>query len=288
MKAIILAVLVAVALTLAAIALHPSTADFSPDNPFWNGYSKLVSRLKVVVVDDPSRLTPPEDYALIMVPYSDVDGGLLSRVRGFVEGGGTLILMDDYGRGGEVLGYLGVDVKLPRGVLRDPLINYRGPELPKAFTHGRVEGVDRLVLNYATVIEGAPESSVLAWSSSFSYLDLDLDGVRDEGEPMGPLPVAARFRVGRGLVVVVSDPSIAINSMLTVEDNEAFIERLAGGRRLALLSTTLPSTPLAQAKRVLREAYSGALRARVPIILASIALAAAALGASLRRRGSAN
>ncbi|RLF13356.1 MAG: hypothetical protein DRJ97_08240 [Thermoprotei archaeon] len=276
--------LLALAVALSIVALYPSTADYGPENSSWNGYSSFMSSFNVELVYGASALDPSRDL-LIVIPYKPLSLSELSAVKSFVERGGRLLLLTEGGRGEEVVEALGLRVGLPRGLLRDPLFNYRGPELPKAFIHGRVEGVDVIALNCASVLTGVPEDNVLAWSSSFSYLDLNLNGQRDLDEPAGPLPVAAEFKLGSGSVVLVSDPSIAINSMLGVEDNRAFLQALIEDRRPHLLVTTLPSSPLDEAKQQLGAFYGALLKARLIVIVAAVAVAALVL-ARFARGGS--
>ncbi len=278
-----LALLLGVGLALLIVAVFPSTVDYDPLNPFWNGYSQFTSRFQVKVIDDVSSLDASKDI-LILLPYSPLSQQDLSIIKSFLEEGGRVLLMVDYGYGKETAEALGVHLEMPKAPLLDPLFNYRGPFTPKAFTHGRVDGVDSISLNYASAILEVPEDAVLAWSSSFSYLDLNLNNAYDAYEPQGPLPVAAVFHVGSGRLVVVSDASVAINSMIDVEGNEAFLSKLIDDREPALLVSTLPSTPMSQARRALWLIYSKILDARVVIMLLAAFAALAVINRGLRRR----
>ena len=60
-------------------------------------------------------------------------------------------------------------------------------------------------------------------SSSFSFLDLNENGTHEDDEPFGPLPVICRETIADGQVVLVADPSLFINSMNPIDENEIFI-----------------------------------------------------------------
>jgi len=172
-------------------------------------------------------------------------------VERFVGSGGTLLLMDDYSYGNQVLSYLGMDVRFSNQPLLDPLFNIKNLQLPRItdFTPGVKEaGIDVIVLNHATALIDVLESDVIAWSSVSSFLDTDENEYWEEEEPLGPFPVAAQFQVKNGKVIVVADPSILINSVVDRDDNYTFINHLTSrnGQQQSILFATshLPMTSL--------------------------------------------
>jgi len=82
------------------------------------------------------------------------------------------------------------------------------------------------MLNHATTLTNVTQSEALAWSSSASFLDLNENGAWDGGEPKGPFVVAAEFRLGKGTLALVSDPSTIINTMVGRDNNYSFIRYL--------------------------------------------------------------
>ncbi len=151
--------------------------------------------------------------------------------------------MDDYGSGWELLRLIGVPVEPLSGVLRDPLFKYKASALPRA----RASSGAQLVLNYAAALR-VSGGECIAWSSHFSYLDLNNNGAPDPGEPAGPFCVAACIKVGAGKVVVVSDSSIALNSMLQL--NQEFLGEVLSGR-LYLVADKWSVGPYTSARRAL-------------------------------------
>ena len=113
-------------------------------------------------------------------------------------------------------------------------------------------GIEQLILNRATAVRVSGPYKVLARSSDTAFLDRNGNESWDEGEPKGPLAVAARAGCGRGTVVAISDPSILINSMVGRGDNAVFLRHLisAAGESpwIAVDTSHLPKVPLDRSK----------------------------------------
>jgi hypothetical protein len=127
-----------------------------------------------------------------------------------------------------LLAAVGADARIDGTPLRDEQHNYRSPAMPVATNttnHTLVDDVDRLTFNHGTVVI-PNNASVLVASSEFGYLDENGNETLDESETLASYPVATAEPVGEGRVVVVSDPSLAINAMLEQPDNRAFVRTL--------------------------------------------------------------
>jgi hypothetical protein len=226
----VIAAFTLVALLLAAWFL-PDSEDFRVANRSWNGLSGLdgtFSFRPLASLDDLPAAT--EGSTLVIIPYLDFTAPQLEKLGRYVARGGSLILADDYGYGNRLLAHLGLRARFSGQVLLDPLVNYKNEYFPRVvrFEPDPVtDGLDSLVLDHATSLTGTDAADVLALSSSFSFLDDNGSGARDDGEPAGPLPVVARTRLGQGRVVIVADPSIFINSITPLGDNARFIQNLA-------------------------------------------------------------
>lgn len=201
--------------------LHPADADFSVAGRGWNGLrdaSDQLDAMPLATADEYGLLTSPG--TLILVPAVPVEADVTERIGAFVRDGGVLILLDDYGRGNDVLEAIGAPLRFSGAPLVDPLhcdTNETMPRAVVATTSGA--GELSLVLNHATWLEAEGGADLWASSSYFSYGDVDNDGKLSEGEPQGPLPVGARWRSGEGEVVVAADASLLINGMLDRSEN---------------------------------------------------------------------
>lgn len=239
-----------------SVAFYPSLHDFMDANPFWNGLQEFNSRFGAESVADLAGVgRVAEGDVLVVIPYLPYQPGELETIAGFVVGGGTLLLMDDYGYGNQVLERLGLDMRFDGDPLLDPYLTYRNQRLPLAADLAewlKLNGVEQVAMDGASSLDVSGPYQVLARSSDTSFVDRDGSEVWEEGEPEGPFVVAAQASVGRGRVVAVSDPSIAINSMLDRGDNLRFLEQVIGplgqGGRVYVDTSHLSTSLLDRAK----------------------------------------
>lgn len=219
-----------IALILAAWFL-PSNDDYRLDNPFWNGIKNIKDEYEVQpLVSLASLPSSPTRATLLLIPYLSSIPTELDHLNRFVSQGGRLIIADDYGHGNEILAHLGLEARFSGQALLDPLVNYKNERFPRIIhlqPDPLTDNINDLVLNHATSLLNVSDTSVLAMSSPFSFLDYNGDRTREANEPTGPLPVISRHELGEGEVILISDPSIFINSMDTIADNEGLIQNIA-------------------------------------------------------------
>jgi len=168
----------------------------------------------------------------------------------------------------------------------DPVFYYKSWRMPKAInlaTHYLTSGVEEIALNVPSVlIVEDPRVGVLAYSSSFSFLDLDGDLEPSAEEPKGPFAVVAVATYGKGLLVLFSDSSAFLNSVIGLGDNLKLLQNIVEGKRVYVdVGVWPPSAP--------REAYRGAVLAvynalSAPELKYSLALATATVIYALARR----
>jgi len=228
---LIITVLLVIVISLGCIWVTPSVRDFMTSNVLWNGLRDFCDETNADIIHVLDTLpTVTQGVTLVAIPYVKYDDEELSQVEDFVTNGGTLLLMDDYGYGNDVLEHLGVDARFTNVPLLDSLFCYKNPWMPRITDFSGVKGeeVGLVVLNHPTSLTGVADSEVVAWSSSYSFLDYNEDGVQGVGEEKGPFPVAAKFRLGKGTVALISDPSMVINTMMRRDDNYSLVEYLIG------------------------------------------------------------
>lgn len=247
-------VLVLVMLAL-LVWFYPSNSDFKSENPHWNGTIDFLEDIDAQVLYS-YDLLPPEaqDTTLIVIPYIELSPDDLKMVDDYVNSGGRLLLMDDFGFGNGILEYLGLNLRFTGAQVLDPLLDYKNRNFPKVIDFSdasTASEIDSLVFNHATSLSDTSTVDVVAWSSYFSFLDENQNGQWDEGEPKGHLPVIAEFSIGEGELFVISDPSILISSMLDMEDNRQFLENIIQGQ-VFFDQAHLPDATLDEAKVVLK------------------------------------
>jgi hypothetical protein len=250
-----------VIISVLVIWFQSSVQDFMDGNNTWNGITDFVATFNVSAVNSLHSLDAAANSTLVVIPSLKFSGTDLAILDRFVRQGGTLILMDDFGHGNDVLQYLKVSVRFAPGVLLDPLFCYKNPEMPKivSFSSDLEAGsVAAITLNLATSLENVGNGAVLASSADTSFMDLNGNGVMDQNEPKGPFTVAAKYSVGDGKLEVISDPSIIINTMLTLDQNMQFMAYLikaqGGDNQVYIDKSYIIESPLDIAKTRLIEA----------------------------------
>lgn len=217
--------------------------------------SPLISSLSVV------NGIPQSSVLCILGPthyFSITDSAALI---GFFQDGGSLLIADDFGSGNslldglalliqnwpsEPLGFMPVSkIRFDRGLLLDADNNDGGkPLLPviSSFTDGgRIfSGGHRVVLNFATGIQGISANASLASSGTNSWIvagdvyahiqhGLDPSYIAfnaSRGDKPGPFSLLTEIQVGNGRIMLLSDPSIFINNMIDRGTNRRFASEL--------------------------------------------------------------
>jgi len=221
-------------------------------NITWNGIESFTGEFDAVSIESLKELAVQVDETiLVAIPYLEYSNEELLKIEAFVDGGGTLLLMDDYGYGNSVLAHFDLDIRFTNRPLLDALFCYKNQWLPRVtdFTPDVKEnGIEVLLLNHATTLTNVGQMETIARSSRASFLDINENESWDENEPQGPFPVASVHHFGKGTLVLISDPSIVINSMVDRDDNYDFIKYLMSydGAKTAILidNSHLTKTPL--------------------------------------------
>lgn len=250
--------LLTLCVTLAAtliIAAGTSSASLGVYNGQWDGTAEIRTAAddagaETTIIRNTSGYTNPtpnETVAVVLSPTETYTNSDTEAVRSFVRSGGTLLVAEDYGEGGnELLSAVGADARVDGRPLRDERRAGPSPAFPRTVpvaNHTYTAGVEELMLNHGSVVNPA-SATTLVRSSEFSYLDRNQNDALDDREELTSHPVVTVEAVGTGTVIVVSDPSIFLNSMLDRSDNAAFLKNIVGTHQTVLLdvshTTALP------------------------------------------------
>jgi hypothetical protein len=244
---VLIAAVVAAALLISVPVLNTTKEDFSTYNTAWNGASDAKSlashdgyTTRTVFVL--SEIGSSGDGVLFMLnPNSSVgfSGGDASTLQSFVQNGGVLVLANDFGNGNAVLSGLGVSgaARFNGSLLEDNVskgVDAPLPLITDVNTSGLTAGVHELYFNYGTALDTSGGNvTVLARSSPTSYLLTPAGGGATVAGSTGARPVLATLDYGKGRIVLLSDPSVFINGMLGLADNEqlltSMLANLTGG-----------------------------------------------------------
>jgi hypothetical protein len=243
---VLLVVLVLVGLLTLVAAGSTSSQAFGVFNGGWDGSSNVRSAVvdtgaDVEVTTETTRYDEagPGTVAVVLAPTEPYTEAERARVRAFLDRGGTLVVAEDVGSGGNrLLSALGAEMRFDGRVVADQ--RHHGPsvDMPLATNVSEspyTRGVDGVMLNRGTVLTATRNATVVVRTSEFAYLDRDVDGEVDDNETLGTYPVVGVESVGGGTVVAVSDPSVFINAMQSRASNAAFLTGLVGDADRVLL-----------------------------------------------------
>lgn len=188
-------------------AQDASLADYRLDNTDWNGLSSLRVLASHSGRDVEQRASldlatlEETDVLVLVYPTSDLPA---EDIAAWVQGGGALLVADDFGRGDRLADAFGLTRVPAQGGADGQLLD--NPALPTfrpVGSHPLSTSVGSVAANHATALrgEGLP---VFAWADGAGLVyDLSL---------------------GKGAAVFVADASLLTNLMLPLRDNARFVD----------------------------------------------------------------
>jgi hypothetical protein len=283
------------------VALSPVEDPYSAANTNWNGTSELVKMGFEQMTWSSGGPVPIGSTGMLLIagPTNAFIQSDINAIKALLSSGGVVLIADNFGSGNQLLQLLGIPIKFDGRVLVDSLFYDKQPSFPMVFDFPRsvfTSGVDKLVLNLATVLNvtQGPNVKVIASSSPFSFLDANRNGVKDSGEPSRSFPVLAQVSVGAGTLLVFSSPASFLNVLIHSEGNGILLQNILKGAS-PLLSGTVglldqahigssPFTPVKLgAKGVFEQLVGGNVEFLTKLGLTGVAVAVVA-GRFLYRR----
>lgn len=213
--------------------LYFSEADFILENPSWNGYSSVsgADLLPIYDIADLSGLGA-SDTLLVVSPTENYTQEESDMVYTFLQKGGTVIVMDDFGKANSLLE--GIDS--PITIYSEPLCEYENyyknhtfPIVSNINPSDEMANVSKLTFNHPALLNVSGSAYTLAYTSSRAWIDYNDNGMLDGQEKLGTYTVVARADYGNGRLLVISDPDLFINSMINMEDNRVFMDNIFKG-----------------------------------------------------------
>ena len=209
------------------------------------------------------------------------------------DGGGTVVVADDFGFGNSIAERFGLRFSgLPVRAYGHDVGGRLVPSNARS-TQAYTGGTYSILLNDATFLLADSWTGIdrLAWSPVTSWVDLDSDVEKDPEEPIASVPLAARVRLGFGSAVFISDPSLLVNGMVHERQNLAFalslldtIRQMSGRMVMFDESRHAPDAAGEVVQRALYSVTERALTSDLGLLWAAIALAAVVvLGAIMAR-----
>lgn len=243
--------LVFLVFALAVTLYYPPVDNLFIGNPYWNGLSEMYNEIEPVRVhgfEDYRYIEASNSTLFIIGPSRDFNRDDIEAVKGFLESGGKVVLADDFGTGNQLLEGLGLETRFSGELLVDPVFFDTVPEYPRILNF-KYSDVGDIVLNYGTTLLVRNSFQVIESSSPVSYFN------NSEGVESGPFPVLGRISYGAGVLCLLSDSSVFLNTMIGKAGNRGLLLSLVSGNPFIDTSYTVP-TRLLSVKWMIRDVYS--------------------------------
>ena len=217
-----------------------TNADFSVYNPGWNGCSDLAVKTNQMGKFTPNlelengesmqvtqkeltqySLSANDSSLVILGPKQRFTNSEAEYVHDFMKDGGIVVLSDDFGQANTLLNKLNTSSRFIGKPVLD-LSFEKKPDFGVAFNVRDSEitqNVSYVLLNKPTGIVPDRNSTSYMNTSEASWVDRNNNGLHDPGESRRHIPLLTMEDYGEGKLVLVSDPSIFINSMRSELDN---------------------------------------------------------------------
>jgi hypothetical protein len=286
-SAVIAALLVGLVVSVTWAASAPIDDPYFTSNAQWNGTSMLLDLgFKAVQSNLQGALTSTTQPSALFIlgPTRPFTVSEAATISGYVANGGILILSDNFGSGNSLLQLMGLPIRFDGRHLVDTLFYTKQPDFPTIFDLPRSDlssGINALTLNYPTSlnITNTHSVTIVAFSTPFSFLDTNQNGVQDIGEPTGPFPVLAEIMVGQGRVIAFTSPGSFTNGMLNVTDNEILLDnilKLAPIGNVMLDETHLTPSPFTPTKEAAKDmvlsVLQGGMTGSIKIVLMALTI----------------
>jgi len=276
-------VLLASALLLTA-HLTSNSLEFSQYNTGWNGTSVFflgLDRHRVTTVLSPADLAPYRNNTLLLIiaPERLPSVQETAAYRSFLERGNTILLADDFGTGNAILRGIGSRIVILPGNLSSIDRAYNDPYAVVAYPVANVSPVrpvSEILLNRPAPLEGGDP---LLTSSILSWIDNNGNKRIDPDEMMGRFAVMAHEKAGRGEIIVLSDPSIFINSMRdpgATWDNQKLIDDIVNRADPVLIDQMNSRTTGTEGMSTILHVMKTSLSTEIVLIIVLLLIAAVA------------
>ena len=208
-----------------------SEADFSLYNPAWNGMTEFSGNSSVHLLYSISDLSGAgeKNTLLIVSPLSNFSEDESGHALSFMQRGGTIIVMDDFGMANTLLENISSPITLYQAPLCDDNYYYKRQSFPvinSISQMGLTSNVSELVLNHPATLNITGNATVMALTSPLGWVDSNANLMIDRDEVYGRYPVMARTSFGEGTLYVVSDPDIIVNIMIYKGNNSVFASNI--------------------------------------------------------------
>lgn len=228
------------------LPIMTSGNDFSILNPGWNGCSELGAKYyqggslvpnyklagtgeEVTIAQKDiteNDLSPSGSVIVILRPVETFRKDEITYLKNYLSKGGTVVLADDFGTGNSLLEGLECNSRFSNKLFISLAFN-KAPEFSVTIDISPPfnTNVSHILLNHPSTLTVGDNTTVYS-NTSMGWLDDDKDYFCDRGEQHAVLPILAVETYKSGRIILLSDPSVLINSMLDKANNRNFVHNL--------------------------------------------------------------
>lgn len=235
-RIVLLFILMGVLVGIILLLNTPTTSYGSVLNTGETGISILYAMFGPEIATDLGEIEGAWSNSTVAILVSDkpLSKDTYVKISNLAEKGGMVIYAGDYDSISVFLKEVGLDDAVVAERIYDPIVNSGGDKR-------RVIAIS----SYGTslVLEPSyyfnPHHSKLMWvanSSQYSFVDTNGNGFYDIGEPIGSYVVVALIRIGKGGVLLISDPGVFTNKH--VWENYAFLRNItSSASKIVIIQT---------------------------------------------------
>jgi hypothetical protein len=282
-RSIAFAVTLSALLMLSVAYYWPIQEVYHPLNFNWNGCSAIANATQNVTLLVSYDKSLPNTTSLLAIigPSANFTRNESAKIHQFLGSGGIVLLADDFGTGNSLLEALNVSTRFSRNPLADLYYYSKDPHFPVITDFSPSPATDNLtaiVLNRPSYIETENSSSVMKIGSSspFSFVDIGGQGRPFANETIDSYVVLASVRIGKGMLLLMADPSAFINDMIGLYDNmQLFQNALRMGDGSVIFDTAhLANAPLTNWRIMLKDGLDSLRLAKsgmhIPVLVVAI------------------
>ena len=194
-------------------------AEYSRFNTNWNGVSDFFTSADAPCIYDYKDLNGKTNSTLLVIAPTNDFGG--DELKEYLRMGNVIIIADQSGNANAFLASVGSDIRVFPQKIRSSDWEYQDSGLFRAYMNEHTPaywaGCSHIFVNRPAHLTGGTS---FIDTSRLSWIDINGNNAADTDEPLQVYSVASYNAVENGYVMVISDPSIFINSMQNIQYKE--------------------------------------------------------------------
>ncbi|MDG6988683.1 MAG: hypothetical protein JRN21_05080 [Nitrososphaerota archaeon] len=255
-RALLAAVLLGLVCFVLLVQYAPDSVAFSPNNYGWNGLQGVASAYKVRFTTSLSTV-PQKSVLVVAQPSIDFSASEAGKVKGFLLGGGTVLVADNSGVANSLLAEIGSAISIEeQHTISDQTYNWKSSSVPTALVLPGVKPRFGFLANVTGIALDTPSPLLVSGGATGLAITSQFSGYSTpKGTVRGPFVVMAEQKFGSGTLIVIGDSQVLLNSEWTVADNKVLIGNLFANAPVYIDASHWGVSSTAQVKAELAQFY---------------------------------